>query len=204
MSPATVPKEIRHEVVRALYQQVETMNWELMSPQQKSQQYARWIDDPAIGGRLTQFQSAEDARVWLKDGPMKEFARALNGVGPFADFTTRRLSGHDELVRRALGDGWGIAPGSQGEKPLHCLATDGTMTRYVCWGDSGKFRDLVWAAVNVAVDLHLHRRPLIIVTIRDGQDVNGEERHRQEHIATHCGIDVRHVHRRLVERDDAP
>ena len=80
MSPATVPKEIRHEVVRALYQQVETMNWELMSPQQKSQQYARWIDDPAIGGRLTQFQSAEDARVWLKDGPMKEFARALDGV----------------------------------------------------------------------------------------------------------------------------
>jgi hypothetical protein len=198
MSPTTVPKEIRHEVVRALYRQVETINWELMSPQQKSQQYSRWIDDPAIGGRLTEFQSAEDARVWLKDGPMKEFARALDGVGPFAEFTTRRLSGHDELVRRALGDRWGISPGSKGEKPLHCMATDGTTTRYVCWGESSKFPDLVWAAVKQAIDLP--HRPLIVITIRDGQDVNGEERHRQERIAAHCGIDVRHVHRRLIRR----
>ena len=202
MSLTTVPKEIRHEVVRELYRQVETMHWELMSPQQKSQQYARWINDPAIGGRLTQFQSAEDARVWLKDGPMKEFARALDGVGPFAEFTTRRLSGHDELVRRALGEGWFIEPGSEGEKPLHCLASDGAKSRYVCWGEPGKFRDLVWASVRAAVELAY--RPLIVVTLRDGQDVNGEERRRQERIAAHCGIDVRHLHRRLVERDATP
>lgn len=201
MTSTIVPVEVRDEVVRELYRQVEEMNWELLSSHRKSQQYARWIDDPAIGGRLTAFQSAEDARVWLKDGPMKEFARALDGVGPFAEFTTRRLTGHDELLRRALGEEWEILPGSQGEKPLHCLATDATTTRYVCWGGSTTFRDLVWAAVNKAVESP--ERPLVIVTLRDGQDVNGEERRRQERVTRHCGIDLRHIHRRLVPRADA-
>jgi hypothetical protein len=200
VSPIAVPKEVRDEVVRELYRQVGTMDWELMSPQSKNQQYARWIDDPDIGGRLTQFQSAEDARVWLKEGPMKEYARALDGVGLFAVFTTKRLSGPDELIRRALGEEWTIVPHSQAGKPLHCLATDGATTRYVCWGQPGKFRDLVWAAVNKAVDLP--HRPMIVVSVRDGQDVNGEERRRHEQIAAHCGVDVKHVHRRLVDRDD--
>jgi hypothetical protein len=176
------------------------MDWELLSRDEKSQRYARWIDDPAIGGRLTQFQSAEDARVWLKDGPMKEYARALDGVGPFADFTTKRLSHPEELLRRALGEQWTIVAGSRGYKPLHCLVTDGTETRFLCWGKSGTFRDLVWAALNRAVDAT--PRPLIVVTVRDGQDVNGEERRRHERIAAHCGIDVRHIHRRLVDRID--
>lgn len=197
MSSSPVPKEVRDEVVRALYRQVEAMDWELLSPQQKSQQYARWIDDPAVGGRLTEFQSAEDARVWLKDGPMKEYARALDGVGLFAEFTTKRLSGPEELIRRALGEGWSIVPESQGEKPLHCVATDGSNTRYVCWGKPGTFRDLVWAAVNKAVEWA--DRPMIVVSLRDGQDVNGEERRRHERIAAHCGLDVRHIHRRLVD-----
>jgi hypothetical protein len=195
-----VPKEIRDEVVRELYRQVETMDWELLSARQKNQQYARWIEDPSIGGRLTDFQSAEDARVWLKDGPMKEYARALDGEGGFPEFTTKRLSGPDELVRRALGEDWSIVPGSQGVKPLHCLATDGTATRYVCWGRPGTFRDLVWAAVNKAIERA--DRPMIVVSLRDGQDVNGEERRRHERIAAHCGVDVRHVHRRLVDRQD--
>jgi hypothetical protein len=198
LSSSSVPREVRDAVVRVLYRQVETMDWELLSPQQKSQQYARWIDDPAIGGRLTAFQSAEDARVWLKDGPMKEYARALDGVGLFADFTNKRLSGPDELVRRALGEDWSIVPASHGEKPLHCLATDGTTTRYVCWGKPGTFRDLVWAAVNKAIGGA--ERPMIVVSLRDGQDVNGEERRHHERIAAHCGIDVRHIHRRLADR----
>ncbi len=200
MSPITVPKEVRDEAVRALYRQVETMDWELMSPQQKSQQYARWIDDPAIGGRLTAFQSVEDARLWLKDGPLKEYARALDGVGAFAEFTTKRLSGPEELIHRALGDGWKIIAGSQGEKPLHCLATDGAATKYVCWGKPGTFRDLVWAALKQAVEQP--HRPMIVVSLRDGQNVSGDERRQHERIAGHCGVDVRHIHRRLVDRSD--
>jgi hypothetical protein len=199
MPRSTVPKEIRDEVVRELYRQVETMDWELLSPQQKSQQYARWIEDPAIGGRLTVFQSAEDARVWLKDGPMKEYARALDGEGSFAEFTTKRLSGTDELVRRALGAEWAIVPGSKGNKPMHCMATDGSATRYVCWGKPGTFRDLMWAALNAAVELP--QRPMIVVSLRDGQDVNGEDRRRHERIGERCGVDVRHIRRRVVDRD---
>ena len=194
------PDAVRDEVLRELYRQAETLDWELMNSPQKSQQYARWIDDPSIGGRLTQFHAAEDVRVWLKDVPMKEYARALDGVGPYAEYTTKRLSDIVELIHRALGDKWAVVPGTLDEKPLHCMATDGNQDRYVCWGKPGTFRDLVWAAVKMAVKLG--NRPMVIVSIRDGQDVNGEERREQERIAAHCGIDIRHIHRRLVSRVD--
>jgi len=201
VSLSPVPKEVRDEVVRTLYRQVETLDWEFLSARQKSHQYARWIEDPGIGGRLTAFQSIEDARVWLKDGPMKEYARALEGVGSFAEFTTKRLSGPDELVRRALGDAWSIVPTTQGDKPLHCMVTDGMTMRYICWGKPGTFRDLLWAAINIAIELSSHR-PMIVVSLRDGQNVNGEVRRRHEQLAEHCGVDVRHIHRRLIHRDD--
>jgi hypothetical protein len=194
------PNTVRDEVLRELYKQAELADWELMNSPQKSQQYARWIDDPAIGGRLTQFHTAEDVRVWLKDVPMKEYARALDGVGPYAEYTSKRLSDISELIRRALGDQWTVVPGTLGEKPLHCSASDGTHVRYVCWGKPGTFRDLVWAAVKMAIKIGNH--PMVIVSIRDGQDVNGEERREHERIAAHCGVDIRHIHRRLVTRDD--
>lgn len=200
MSPSPVPKHIRDDVVRELYRQVETLDWELLSAQQKNRLYARWIEEPAIGGRLTQFQSAEDARVWIKDSAMKEYARALDGAGPFRDLVNVRLSGLEELVRRAFGEAWTVVPGSRGDKPFHCTVTDGASSRYMCWGKPGTFRDLIWAALNKV--LEPSSRPMIVVTLRDGHDVNGEERRRHDRLAAHCGLDVRHVHRRLVARDD--
>jgi len=200
VASSPVPRNIRDDVVRELYRRVEALDWELLSAQEKSRHYAHWVDDPEIGGKLTQFQSAEDARVWLKDGAMKEYARALDGAGPFCDLVTVRLSGVGELIARAFGPDWVMIPGSRGEKPSHCMVTNGDIERYLCWGKPGAFRDLVWAAVNKVIDVP--HQPMIVVTLRDGQDVNGEERRRHERLASHCGVDVRHIHRRLVARTE--
>ncbi|MEU8009103.1 hypothetical protein [Micromonospora parva] len=196
MSSSPVPKAIRDDVVRELYRRVEALDWELLTVQQKNRYYARWVEDQAIGGRLTEFQTAEDARVWIKDGAMKEYARALDGAGPFRHLVTVRLSGLDELIRRALGEDWTMLPRSRGDKPSHCVVTNGDIDRYMCWGKPGTFRDLIWAALNKVIE-HPHP-PMIVVTLRDGQHVNGEDRRRHERLAAHCGVDVRHIHRRLV------
>lgn len=191
-----IPASVREEVARRLYREAADLDWDLMSDRTKSQQYRRWIDDPAIGGKLTAHVSQPAARIWLKDGPMKEYDRALEGIGTFAGYTVVRFADVNELMRAAFGSGWRVTPGTLGEKPMHCLAGEGTRHRYVCWGKPGKFRDLIWAALNAAVDSD--HRPMAVVSLRDGLDVTGDERERHRAIGEHCGIDVRHIHRRMV------
>ncbi|KOX16887.1 hypothetical protein ADK67_39570 [Saccharothrix sp. NRRL B-16348] len=193
-----IPKAVREAVVRELFLQVESLDWEAMSARDKTRQYARWIEDPAIGGELADWYTAEHIRVWLKDGPLKEYARALEGVGPFAEYTTKRLTDPAELVRRSLGDGWNIVPNSIREKPMHCQANLGSARRYVCWGKPGTFRDLLWAAVNAAVEMTT--RPMIVVTLREGQQIDSPLRRKHERLAHHCSLDLAYVERHLVAR----
>lgn len=200
MADIEIPRDIRAAVIRELYLQVESLGWEAMSLRQKSQQYTRWIEDPAIGGELADWYTAEGIRVWLKDGPLKEYARVLEGVGSYAEFTTKRLTGPADLIHQALGPSWTIVPATLKEKPMHCLATDGVTRRYVCWGKPGTFRDLLWAAVNMAIDLPT--RPMIVVFHREGEKADGRLRARHERLADHCALDLNYVHRRLV--DSAP
>jgi hypothetical protein len=196
-----VPRQVRDAVIRELYRQVEAIGWEAMSDRAKTKQYTNWVDDPLIGGELADSFTAEGIRVWLKDGPLKEYARALEGIGSYAQYTEARLTHPSVMIHAALGAGWEIEPGSLREKPMHCLTVKGSSTRYVCWGHPQKFRDLQWAAVNHAVDNHT--RPLIIVFVREGEDVDTELKRRHERIAAHCQLDLFYTQRRLESTDQA-
>ncbi|MEU0883094.1 hypothetical protein ABZ345_31180 [Lentzea sp. NPDC005914] len=193
---------MREAVIRELYRQVETIGWESMSDRAKTKQYTNWVDDPLIGGELADSLTAEGIRVWLKDGPLKEYTRALEGIGSCAQYTETRLTHPSAMIYDALGSGWEIEPGSIREKPMHCLAAKDSSKRYVCWGHPQKFRDLQWAAVNHAVDSN--DRPLIIVFVREGGELDDELRRRHERIAAHCQLDVFYTYRRLESAHQTP
>jgi hypothetical protein len=199
MAEIPVPVEVRDAVVRELYRQVGSLDWEGVSARAKTKHYTQWVEDPAIGGELADYYTAEGMRVWLKDGPLKEYARALEGVGPFAKYTTQRLSPPSEFLPEVLGAAWRIVPSSIGEKPMHCLMTDGNEQRYVCWGKPRTFRDLLWAAVNRA--LSAQTRPMIVVYLSDGKTADANVRKQHERIADHCSLDLAYVHRRREDRE---
>lgn len=191
-----MPKDIREAVIRELYRQVGSLDWEGVSIRSRTAYYTRWVEDEAIGGELADYYTAEGMRVWLKDGPLKEYARALENFGSYAIYATKRLSPADEFVAQVLGDSWKIKTGSTREKPMHCVATDGTLERYVCWGRPRAFRDLLWAAVNNAVSARL--KPLIVVYVTDDSVVEEPLKRKHELIAKHCSLDLAYVRRRLT------
>ncbi|WP_280338455.1 hypothetical protein [Nocardia neocaledoniensis] len=197
MAETSVPAEVRDAVLRELYRQVGALDWEEMSSRDKTKYYTQWVEDPLIGGELADYYTAEGMRVWIKDGPLKEYARALENVGPFAAYATQRLSPPSEFIREVLGDSWTTVPGSIGEKPMHCQVESGAMRRYLCWGRPRTFRDLLWAAVNQAVTGT--SRPLIVVFVTGDQPVDNKLRWRQERISQHCSIDLSYVRRQLTE-----
>ncbi|MBH0775942.1 hypothetical protein [Nocardia bovistercoris] len=197
MPEISVPSEVRDAVLRELYRQVGMLDWEELPSRDKTKYYTQWVEDPLIGGELADYYTAEGMRVWIKDGPLKEYARALENVGPFAGYATRRLSPPSEFIREVLGDSWTTVPGSLGEKPMHCRVESSATRRYICWGRPRTFRDLLWASVNQAVTGG--SRPLIVVFVTGSQPVDDKLKARHERIAQHCGIDLAYVRRQLME-----
>jgi len=175
------------------------LDWEEISSREKTSYYAQWVEDPAIGGELADYYTAEGMRVWLKDGPLKEYARALEDFGGYAQYATKRLTPPSEFIPQVLGASWTIVDNSIGEKPMHCTVSDGTRERYVCWGKPRAFRDLLWAAVSRAVNVP--DRPLIIVYLIEGQAISPRQERMHERIAEHCSLDLAYVWRRLEEQE---
>jgi hypothetical protein len=191
-----LPEHIRAEVISELYRQAANLDWELLPLSQKKIQYRKWVEDPRVGGRLRSFLDDHRIGTWIKDTPMKEYARAQEGFGSLAAYAASRYSPSPEhLIREALGANWAIRPRSLDEKPMHCIAASGSQRRYVCWGRPGTFRDLAWAALNEAISAPI--RPMIIVTLHDGVITSTNEQKLQRSIAEHCGIDICYVNRHV-------
>ena len=83
--------------------------------------------------------TAEAARAWIKDGPMKEFRRARRGAGRYAEFGQASVTGPDDVVRHALGEGWHIVDDHVGVKPFHCEAEHEGRTGVRHVGTGGEF-----------------------------------------------------------------
>ena len=189
-------EHVRAEVITELYRRAAELDWELLSASAKKLQYRKWVEDPRVGGRLHEFWDDHRIGTWIKDTPMKEYARAQEGFGPMAVYAaTRYAPGPESLLRAALGDEWEIKRDSLDEKPMHCLAVRDATERYVCWGKPNTFRDLTWAALNKAVVMP--DRPMIIVTLQDGIVASVAERSFQRSIAEHCEIDICYLQRRV-------
>jgi hypothetical protein len=199
MPEIPVPPHVRDAVLYELYRQIGELDWDEVSLRQRTAYYTEWVEDPAIGGELADYYTAEGIRVWLKDTPVKEYARALEDFGPFARYTTKHLSPAREFIAQLLGPTWSITPRSLAEKPMHCIASNEAETRYVCWGKASVFRDLLWAAVNEA--LNAETPPLIVVYTTEGKPVTSKKR-LQQRLAEHCGVEVAHVVRRLENRPE--
>lgn len=197
-----LPDDIRRAVLREIYLQADDMGWDGFSSSQRTTQYNRWLDAPTVGGRLTQFMSRERARVWMKDVPMKEFARAQAGVGPYSRFVRRRTPGPAALVKQVLGEGWEIVPGSVEEKPNRCQARcmQEPVTKPLMWGPPSSMRDLVWAGLLARADGA--ERPLIVVTSRRGEVLSASEEQRHRSVAALAGLEVVHIVQRLVRNPD--
>lgn len=189
-------EHVRAEVITELYRQAAEMDWELLSVGAKKLQYRKWVTDPRVGGRLREFWDDHRIGTWIKDTPMKEYARAQEGFGLMTVYAaTRYVPGPESLVTEVLGDEWKIKQGSLDEKPMHCLAISDVAERYVCWGKPSVFRDLTWAALNKAITMPTS--PMMIVTIQEGIALSFAERSFQQSIGEHCRIDVRYLERRL-------
>jgi hypothetical protein len=190
-----LPEAVRSEVITELYRQAADLDWELLSAGEKKLQYRQWIEDPRVGGRLRGFFDDHRIGTWIKDTPMKEYARAQEGFGSMAEYAVMKFPAPDHLIKTALGHDWEILVGSLDEKPMHCVACSGVTERYVCWGRPNTFRDLTWAALNKAITMP--NRPMIIVTLQDGLIVSAAEQAIQRSIAEHCRVDICHIHRRI-------
>jgi hypothetical protein len=142
---AKVPSDMRTAVIEELVRQLDAARWEEMPPSAASEMYGRFVKDPKIGGRLLPYMPAEKVRVWIKDGPAKEYRRALEGIGPIASFTNRAYPGPESVVRLALGDQWSPKPDTLEEKPMRCFAENSAgQLMFVIWGPLSALQGLIW------------------------------------------------------------
>lgn len=191
-----IPASVRDEVVKLLYAEADGLDWERLPAQTKTAQYNRWVEDPAIGGLLARF--IPNPHLWIKEVPLKEYARALENMGRFARFTTLHYAPPTDFIAPAFGREWQFVPDSQADKPPHCLATDGSSTRYICWGPPNQFKDLLWAALTAGAKEQ--GRPGIVLSVRSDAEIDTSDRRRNHGIGEQCGIDVELVVRPLRRR----
>jgi hypothetical protein len=188
-----LPAERHDAVVTALYADAERRGWDTLSPQERSRVYSQWVEQEHIGGVLAPYMTPEAARSWIKDGPMKEYARAQRGTGRYARFGRAATTTTTDIARAALGPDAAVLAGSEGIKPDHCIATRGDDSAYVTWGDASNFRNLLWAALRAAVA----GCPAHIVVLEPPDRITPTEQTRlHQALGQRCGLAVHHLRER--------
>jgi hypothetical protein len=191
-----IPTIVRDEVVKGLYAAADDLDWERLPAKTKTAQYNRWVEDPNIGGLLARF--IPNPHLWIKEVPLKEYARALENMGRFASFTSMHYAPPAEFIAPILGSDWQYVPDSLADKPPHCLATNATTNRYVCWGPPNQFKDLLWAALTAGVKEA--GTPAVVLSVRSEAEIEAGDRRRNERIGERCGIEVKFAVRPLRSR----
>lgn len=187
-----LPDKIELEIVTHLFADAERLKWTYMNATERSRQYREWLQDPRIGGTLSGFMASGEARVWIKDGPMKEFARAVHGQGKYAHLISGRAPSPELIVRKALGDEWQVVEGSQKIKPLRVTARKEEEEVVFTWGPVRDFKHLVWAALSALAEGDTRSWVLCLTA----SFVNPTPRNAQAHnlrLAEQCGLKVVHL-----------
>lgn len=187
-----IPADVREAVIRHLYADAERLDWERLSVAEKSKQYENWLEDEEIGGELLRFKLSESAvRVWMKDGPMKEYSRAVLGVGPNASYVDHPRCTPDSVVQAALGAEWVVVPESVEIKPARCRASGPEGEKVVIWGKSEDFKYLVFAALELLVSGA--EKVSVAVVEALAKPTKKAERERMDQIAERCGVGLRFI-----------
>lgn len=187
---ARIPDQLRREVIAELYRCFDDLKWEERTQPERSSIYQRLVEDPGIGGRLASHIPVDRIRVWIKDGPAKEYRRALEGVGPYASFTRRRTAGAEGVVEAVLGNDWAVVDGSVGEKPMRCTAERGGSRRLLVWGPETSLKELFWHAAMHVAEHGADDSPLIVVTRRGNAPVDTALWRRATRLAELIGCDA--------------
>lgn len=196
---AAVPDDVRREVTAKLYTRFDDLAWEEMTATEKSEAYGRFVTDQELGGALTQYLARDRIRVWIKDGPAKEYTRALEGVGPYVGHTRRAYAGPQDVIDAVLGEGWTVREDSVENKPMRCWADGPQGSRYVIWGGQHNLKDLVWHAV-LHRDHHKASTPTVVLTRREVTKLPKDVRQRAERVCALVGADCREARRPVVTK----
>lgn len=187
-----IPKEVETKVVSRLYADAKKLDWASLTPQQHSTQYTKWVEDPEVGGRLREYLSDSDARVWIKDGPMKEWSRSLSGVGKYAAL----IEGADDipakLIRKALGEEWVVDLESLKTKPLRVTARKDEDETVLTWAQARDLKHLVWAALTASAEGDA-REWVICVVETFTRPTPANEKQAHQRLAKRCGLRLVHV-----------
>jgi hypothetical protein len=184
-----VPPEQVEDIVKALYADADSLDWEHLSPGRRTAHYDKWVSAPEIGAVLTLYMSSENARSWIKDGPMKEYGRARQGAGRYAKLGSTQGTTPEQIANHALGATASIVKGSVGVKPFHCLATTSLTSAptYVAWGAAKNIRYLVWACLNYLADNPEHTAT-VVITETMANPTTAAEKTRHSRIAAQCSL----------------
>ncbi|MFG1879343.1 hypothetical protein ACGFIV_31335 [Sphaerisporangium sp. NPDC049003] len=185
-------KDLEDKIAKKLFADAEALGWSYLTGDQRSAAYSQWMDDPEVGGRLREFLSNEKARVWIKDGPMKEYARARYGVGKYAQYVENPAAGARDLVARALGPNWEVVPESRKIKPLRVLIRRGEDERHFAWAPSGQLKHLVWVAIKA--EASGDARPWVLCVVGSFEKpIPADERAADRRIGARCHLEIVHV-----------
>jgi hypothetical protein len=155
----TIPKDVRSRVAEEVIRQAINLGWEDLSPSERSKNYEKWVNDPQIGGQLLNYLPSSGVRVWIKDGPMKEYSRARRGLGPYSQFVGTVERTEFEIARRVLGDQWSVMDEKFGVKPASFRACREDEIVRVYWGTIAQLKHLFWAAITADAN----ERNLVVV-----------------------------------------
>lgn len=188
-----LPDRVSEKIVSVLFAEAQRAGWEGLGVQDRSKLYSAWVQpENPVGSLLLPFMTAEEARVWIKDGPMKEYVRASNGVGKFARHIKAPRASQDEVLKRALGAGWSVVSGSLKTKPMRAQADSGEETIVFTWGPARDLKHLVWAALQARADGDIKRWVLVVVdTVTNSTPSDVQARNHR--VARSCGLEVIHV-----------
>jgi hypothetical protein len=189
-----IPDEVRAEVYRRVYREAADVRWQHASAEDKSRQYAAWATEPTVGGVLERYMDAERVRSWLKDVPMKEFSRALAGIGPYARFVDRHGPTPVAVVTTALGHDANVIEDTIGIKPLHCSARRQNQTVFVTWGPVKDFKHLLWAALRELEQPTSPVEAAVVALMTSAAEVVPETQRRlYDAVAGRCGVEISYM-----------
>ena len=197
---AKPPQAVREKVIAALYAEFDSLQWEQLATKDKSEAYERFLTSPEVGGSLDPYMDPGVIRVWIKDGPAKEYGRALEGVGSYAKHTRRTYPQPQDAIKKFLGNEWSLTPDSLADKPMRCEArTEDGERRFVLWGPFAALKELVWHAL-----LHKLKAPkpnlLVVVTRPTIAPLQNEQRKQAEAMCQLIGADFKSIVRVAVAK----
>lgn len=200
--PGIVPDAHLATVVTALYQDADDAGWETLGPRDRSRMYGEWVEAEHVGGVLTRYMTPEAARSWIKDGPMKEYARANRGAGRYAEFGREGGTDVTDVIKVALGTDARLVPGSEAVKPFRCQATasseESESAVLITWGESRQFKDLLWAALRAATEEGVAAH--VVVMEPPGRSASPTDRTRQAAMARRCAVGLHYMREVLGTR----